>query len=955
MSPSEFAAKWAEATTSERAAAQEHFIDLCRMLGVQTPTEADPHGEWYAFEKGTLKLEGGNGFADVWKRRHFAWEYKGKHKSLVHAYRQLAQYREALENPPLLVVCDLNRFEIHTNFTGTSKVVHTFSLADLSVSPSEPLRILRAVMQSPEDLRPNITRQEVTEFAAKQFAELSIRLRQRGHEAHDVALFLNRLLFCLFAEDVRLLPERIVSRIIESTRKEPARFQALLAELFAKMAKRGGGYFGTDEIQWFNGGLFADGEVLPLTSQELSLLLRAAELDWANIEPAILGTLFERGLDPAKRSQLGAHYTDIAAIMRVIEPVILRPLRREFAEMKASVEELLSKGKKRTSKAKGSPRRVFEGFLDRLRQVRVLDPACGSGNFLYVTLRALKDLEKEVIVWGAQRLATTQELPRVGPENVLGIELNLFAAELARVTVWIGEIQWMIANGYSYSQDPVLRPLRTVECRDALLSDGATQPKRASWPDAEFIVGNPPFLGGKKLRTELGDEYVDQLFKAWSGHVPAEADLVAYWHERTREQIERGKTRRAGLLATQGIRGGANQRVLERIKQSGDIFAAWSDEPWVVEGAAVRVSIVAQDDGSEVERELDGQAVAVIHADLKGGAAGSADLTRARRLSENAKTAFMGDTKGGAFDIPREVAAELLKQPKNPNGRPNSDVVVPWVNGRDLTQRPRGMFIVDFGVDTDELSAAQYEAPFELIRRTVKPARVNNNRSAYAERWWLHVEPRPAMRKRLAPLRRFIATTRVAKHRLFVWLEPPTLPDSATIAIAHDDDFTFGVLHSRIHEAWSLGMCTWLGVGNDPRYTPTTTFETFPFPWPLNTPESELTAPQRRHAAAIGAAAENLHRLRASWLNPPDLVKRGKPLTPVFPPPLLPVNEAAAKELKKRTLTNLYNARPQWLSDAHERLDAAVLDSYGWPRDIPEAELLERLLELNLKRGSETE
>lgn len=957
LSPSEFAAKWMKSRSTERAAAQEHFIDLCRMLGVETPNEADPTGEWYAFEKGARKQGGSGGFADVWKRNHFAWEYKGKHKNLEKAYQQLLQYREALENPPLLVVCDLETFHVHTNFTGTKKEVHSFTLEDLRTQPAKWLPILHALMKDPEALKPGVSRAEVTEEAASRFAELAERLQKRGHDAHDIALFLNRLLFCLFAEDSELLPKRLISRIIENTVGEPERTTRQLRELFGKMAQKSGGDFGAERIQWFNGGLFADDRVLPLTTDDLRLVREAAELDWASIEPAILGTLFERGLDPAKRSQLGAHYTDVDSILRVIEPVVLAPLRREFEEMKQKVLRLLARGKRATAAARGkdNPNRVFRDFLERLRTVRVLDPACGSGNFLYVTLRALKDLEKEVSTWGARTLMMTQELPELGPQVVHGIELNAFAAELARVTVWIGEIQWMRENGYGYVRNPILRPLQTIENRDGILDlSDPRKPRRAEWPDAEFIVGNPPFLGGKKLRAELGDDYVDALFRAWDGHVPREADLVTYWHEKTREMIAAGRCKRAGLLATQGIRGGANLEVLKKIKESGDIFMAWSDEPWVVEGADVRVSIVAQDDGSEQERTLDGKPVAVIHADLTGGDKSVSDLTRAQRLRENLGVSFMGDTKGGKFDIPEALALEFLRAPKDVNGRPNSDVVVPWVNGLDITRRARNMYIVDFGVDMSEVEAAQYEAPFEYVRREVLPQRATNKRESYRERWWLHVEPRPALRSSIKPLSRFIVTPRNGRQRVFSWLRAPVLPDCQVIVVARDDWYTFGVLHSRLHELWSLRMCTWLGIGNDPRYTPTTTFETFPFPWPLNTADTKLTAQQRKHREAIATAAEALDTARQRWLNPPEWVKQGTPPARGFPAPLVPRNAAAEKELKKRTLTALYNARPTWLVAAHAALDRAVFAAYGWTEDLPEEEVLARLLALNLERPPAT-
>ncbi len=950
LSPADFATKWVNSQRSEKAAAQEHFIDLCRMLGVETPNEADPEGEWYAFEKGAAKHGGGDGFADVWRRGYFAWEYKGKRKNLAVAYDQLLQYREALENPPCLVVCDLDRFEVHTNFTGTKATVHAFDLKDLLSAPQEPLRVLNAVMRDPARLRPTVTRAQVTEDAAAAFAKLARSIQARGHEPLKVAHFLNRLLFCLFAEHIGLFESPVFSDLVNTTRRMPKDFETQLSDLFAKMGS--GGYFGSARIEWFNGGLFDDADVIPLQTAEITVLHSASKLDWSSVEPAILGTLFERGLDPDKRNQIGAHYTDRTSILRVVDPVVLTPLRRELDAMKTSLQDALAKDDR---KAHRNASLILHAFLERLRSVRILDPACGSGNFLYVALQLVKDLEKDARLWAAHTLEETAEFPRVGPEIVHGMERNAYAAELARVTVWIGEIQWMISNGFGGSREPpILRKLETIEQRDAILDlADPDKPRPARWPDAEFIVGNPPFVGGKRLREVLGNEYVEALFKAWDGRVPREADLVAYWHEQARAQIEAKRAKRAGLIATQNIRQGASGKVLRRVKETGDIFAAWRDEPWVIEGADVRISIVCQDDGSEQTRELDGEPVEVIHADLSGGAATAVDLTTAKTLTENAAVAFMGDTKGGAFDVDRDVATAVMRAGPNPNSRPNSDVVVPWMNSLDLTRRNRERFIIDFGTDMPKEEAAQYEAPFEFIRKHVQPVRSKNARASYASKWWLHVEPRPAMRRALQALKRFLVTPTTARHRVFAWLRPPVLPDHQLIVFAREDDFFFGVLQSRAHERWSMAKIGRKGVGNDPVYAPSFAFETFPFPWGLDTPDEELDAEKRQLRENIAAAARALDEQRARWLNPPELVKSVRDVSPSLPDRRIPTNEEAARELARRTLTALYKARPTWLDIAHKKLDAAVLAAYGMRADISDAEMLGRLLKLNRIRAAQ--
>ncbi|WP_309892799.1 DNA methyltransferase [Archangium sp.] len=954
MTPLDFWKKWHAVTQGERAVSQQHFLDVCRLVGEKPPQEADPKGTSFCFEKGAEKVDGSNGWADVWRKRCFAWEYKGPHKDLKAAYDQLLQYRESLENPPLLVVCNLTDFEVHTNFTNTAKKVYRFTVGDLRDNPEEPLRILRALFRAPDALKPSISREELTERAAGDFAELAGRLQGRGHDPLDTARFLNRLLFCFFAEDAEVLPQGLLKRLLRSVRETPGDAELQLSHLFRLMAKNGEDrYFGTERIDWFNGGLFADDSVLPLKHQDIELLLDVAEKDWSNIEPAILGTLFERGLDPAKRSQLGAHYTALQDIQRVIEPVVLQPLRREFEKLKQDLRALRTKEKGRAggarTKAQKEGTALYRAFQTRLRNLRVLDPACGSGNFLYVVLKELKSLEKEAILWAAEELNVPIELPQVGPEVVHGIELNPYAAELARVTVWIGELQWMIANGFSYSTNPILRPLETIECRDAILDRTPNgDPVPAKWPDAEFIIGNPPFLGGKLMRTKLGDDYVEALHQGWAGRVPAEADLVAYWHEKARGAIAAKRARRAGLLATQSIRHGANQQVLEAIKKTGDIFMAWSDQPWVVEGADVRVSIVAQDDGSETVRTLDGQPVEVILADLKGGAAGMADVTLARPLAENQGISFMGDTKGGKFEITADVARRLLSQPQNVNGRPNSDVIRPWVNGIAVTRRSKDLYIIDFGDAMSEPEAAKYEAPFEHLRQTMKKKREASKSTT--GKWWIHERPRSKMRRAIEPLRRFIVTVRVAEHRTFVFLQAPTLPDSRLFVFAREDDFFFGMLHSRLHLVWALAKSSRHGKGNQPTYNNTTCFETFPFPWPLNIPEDRLSSAQRKHRETIAAAARSLDEARSAWLNPPDLAKGSEPLAKGFPAPKVPISPAAEKILKARTLTNLYNERPSWLDNAHKSIDTAVFAAYGWKPDMGDEAILAGLLTLNLER-----
>lgn len=957
MTPEEFVRKWSAilrpsppAGPMERALSQQHFLDLCDLLAHKKPADADPSATWFCFEKPLTKISGTKGYADVWKRDFFAIEYKGPHKDLTSAYAQLKTYTDALENPPLLVVSDMERIIIHTNFTATVKAELHIGLDDLA--DPEKLGWLRALFHDPEKLRPGKTRIDVTREAADQFGQLSLAVGDRYADKHRVAHFLNRLIFCLFAEDIGLLPEQCFTKMLDVCVADPAQFPELCEQLFAAMAK--GGRVGWTKIEWFNGGLFDNTDTLELTGGELRTLRAAASLDWSDIEPAIFGTLFERGLDPSKRAQLGAHYTDPETIERLIDPVIRQPLQEEWQACRVKIAALLEKadaadarekaksGKKAgaATTARKEAEQLYLAFLKRLKDLRVLDPACGSGNFLYLALKALKDMERWVRTDAALLRLPVGLLFETGPENICGIELNPYAAELARVSVWIGELQWMIQNGYGVRRDPILRTLDQIECRDAVLNaDGSP----ASWPPAEAIVGNPPFLGDRKMIRELGEGYVTKLRAAYDGRVPGGADLVCYWFEKGREQIATGETQRVGLVATNSIRSGLNRRVLERIVDDVPIFEAWSDEGWINDGAAVRVSLVAFGKDEQTPH-LDGAAVESIHADLTAGDAG--DLTQARVLPENRNISFVGTQKNGPFAIPGDIARSWLKLP-NPHGKSNDYVVRPWANGQDITKRPSDTWVIDFN-KMPEADAALYEAPFSHVVMHVKPTRIHLRRDWHRTHWWLFGDPRPGLRTALGGLQRMIVTPLVSKWRVFVWMPAHQIPENLCVAIARDDDASFGVLQSRIHEVWTLAKCSWLGVGNDPRYTPSSTFETFPFPEGM-TPNLQASAYTNSHADAVAEAAGRLNELRENWLNPLEWVDHVPEVVAGYPDRMV-AKSGHEDDLKKRTLTNLYNGRPTWLANVHDALDRAVAEAYGWEWPLSDEEITSRLLALNLAR-----
>ena len=563
MQAEEFVAKWRNISFGEKQASQEMFLDICALVDHPTPV-ALGHPEAFTFEKWVP-----GGFADAYLEEHFGWEFKGDDADLDAALNQLLRYQVHLKTPPLLIVSSFRAIRIQTNFPGMETVRHDIPVTALD--RRENLDKLRRVFHAPADFRPNRTLDAITKDTADLFHAIVEDMERRNADPEKLARYLNQIVFCLYAEDAGLLPKDLFTRIVREHNHDPETFDQAVRNLFREMAN--GGLFGADRVSYFNGDLFNAVETVLFSGAALLRLDEAARKDWRNIEPSIFGTLFERALDASKRSQLGAHYTGAADIELVVEPVVMEPLRREWETAVQEVNSLVGNGDC------GAARRRLEAFQGRLASVSVLDPACGSGNFLYIALRSLLDLEKRVIDFNDAQ-GWDEMYPAVKPNQMLGLEINPYATELARTALWIGYIQWHQANGIHYRQTPILTPMDAIRQTDAILSGGDTEnPQETEWPDAEFIIGNPPFLGGKLLRSQLGDEYVDALFRSYRGRVPAEADMVCYWFENARAMLEEGRTRRAGLLATQGIRGGANRRVLQRIKESGDIFLAWADHP----------------------------------------------------------------------------------------------------------------------------------------------------------------------------------------------------------------------------------------------------------------------------------------------------------------------------------------------------------------------------------------
>ncbi len=1013
-----FVKRWQASGASERANAQAFLIELCDVLGVEHPDPATDvaTADAYAFERPVTFDDGetsSTGFIDLYKRAHFVLEAKqgadapeqteetalglkapkrkggtarretrAWERAMTKAKEQARRYARALPAtdgwPPFLVVADIGFcFDLFADFSGQGKAYQPFPdpqryrihLADLAApGGGELAERLRQVWTDPEALDPQRRQARVTRELAAKLAKLAASLEAEGHEPSSVAGFLLRSLFSMFAEDVELLPGRAFTELLLRHKdREDGRGLELLPDALSDLwqAMDRGGYSGAlgDRVTQFNGGLFREHEALPLSEAQLALMIEAAAADWSEVEPAIFGTLLERALDPEERHRLGAHFTPRAYVERLVVPTLVEPLREEWAAVQAAAtqREIEAEGEGRSAEeAEGAAREEIAQFHRRLCAVRVLDPACGSGNFLYVALEAMKRLEAEVVGvmadYGGQLALDMTGGHTVTPQQFLGLEINPRAAAIAEIVLWIGYLQWHVrTTGDARRLDPpILRDYGNIRHRDALLDEMMGEAVPAPWPEAEFIVGNPPFLGGKDIRGTLGDDYTEALWKAYPD-VPNSADLVMYFWHRAAEAVREGRSERLGYITTNSMRQTFNRRVVEHhmsAKPPLSLIFAVPDHPWVDESGSADVRIamtvgsvedetiegvlalVTQETKSdEIGRDVEvAEETGLIRADLRLGA----DVAGAMPLKANEDMSSPGvKLHGSGFIVKPEQAAKL--------GLGRIDGVEqhirPYLNGRDLVQKSRGVMVIDlFGLMSDEVRD-RFPAVYQHVHDEVKPDRDKNRRKTYRENWWIHGEPRTDLRKALAGLDRYIATVETAKHRVLVFLDAAILPDNKLVAIASDDAFHLGVLSSRFHVAWALTAGSRLGVGNDPVYVKTKCFE--PFPFPAAMPEQQAT---------IRALAERLdgHR-KAVQAEHPDLTLTGLYNT------LERVREIGPQKLTDAERDTYERGLVGVLRDLHDDLDRAVADAYGWPADIDEADVLRRLVDLNAERAAEEE
>lgn len=1045
-----FIDRWTGVTASELSTSQTFIIELCELLDVPRP-HPTPERD-YMFER-PVTFQNGDGSTsagrvDCYRRGAFVWESKKLHpgaqaavtgkttrsfdNALLLARTQAEHYARALPasegRPPFVVVVDVGHvFELYAEFSRSGSTYtpypdarsHRIRLAELH-DPAIRAR-LRALWVDPMSLDPSRISARVTREVSAQLAELAKSLEDAGHPAQQVAAFLTRCLFTMFAEDVGLLPPGddglgVFVSLLTQHREKPERLAGMLRLLWQGMDT--GGFNGAlaQDVLRFNGKLFKGaglaGYVLPLTTGQIDGLLRAAKADWREVEPAIFGTLLERALSTTERHALGAHYTPRAYVERLVMPTVIEPLRAEWAlalgaALVLAAEAEALDGKKREDKL-AEARAELRRFHHRLCHVRVLDPACGSGNFLYVTLEHLKRLEGEVLDRLEALGESTQgqlamEGGTVTLKQMLGIELNPRAAALAELVLWIGWLQWQIRTGGSQSvAEPVVHDYGNIECRDAVLAydrqelatdadgrtvtrwDGKTtkvhpvtgekvpdeaaqvpewryvNPRQAEWPQAEFIVGNPPFIGSKRMRHALGDGYVDALQAVWP-EVPESTDFVVRWWHKAALLTRSGDVQRFGLITSNSIRQAYVRRAVEP-HLSGDnplsLLMAIPDHPWVdsADGAAVRIAMTVAERGQrlgvlrEVVSERDetstgedlverlADRTGVIGADLRVGA----NVAGAKPLRSNLDLCSVGmKTIGAAFQIDEATAKAL-----GLGTVPGLDAHIrPYLSGRDFTTRPRGVWVVDFFGLTAEEVRLRFPAAFQHLLTRAKPEREQNRNEAFQRLWWVIGHPRQQFRQAAAGLPRYIVTVETAKHRLFAFVPEVIAPDSTLVTVCSADALHLGVLSSQVHVDWVLA--TGGTLEDRPRYNKTLCFETFPFP--------ELEAAS---AARIGQLAEELDAFRKArqaahesvtltgMYNVLDKLRREEPLN------------AKDKALHEQALVGV-------LRTLHDALDAAVLDAYGWqdlgpvPWTDEEARqawterLLERLVDLNTRRAAE--
>jgi len=1004
-----FVDRWLNSGSSERANKDSFLKEPCLVLDLPQPDpkRGDPEKDRYVFER-DVRVQAPDGkvttkFMDLYKEGCFVLEAKQSaqnaaarlgarvsteawENAMERAYSQARRYAEnVVQPPPFLIVCDIAHcFDVYAGFDGTARY-QPFPVPEKKRLPFADLathaELLRTIWTDPLALDPSRHAKKVSEEVAASLAEVARDLEASGNQPEAVADFLMRCLFTMFAEDVGLLEENLFTNAIETRWiPKPDLFPSAIENLWQAMNT--GSIFGMDKLLRFNGGLFQNASALRLNEGQLEKLLAAAKRDWSKVEPAIFGTLLEQALDPKERHKLGAHYTPRAYVERLVRPTVEEPVRDEWDIVRAEVFRFRELGKPEDAKT------ALRRFHTRLTEIRVLDPACGTGNFLYVTLDILKQIESEVLA-ELRALGETQQLldiSRVSPAQLFGIEVNPRAKAIAELVLWIGHLQWhyKVHGRLQPPPEPVLQDLKTIDCHDGVLAwddielirdekgkpktrwDGVTMkeskvtgekvpdesatvvveryigPRKAVWPKAEFIVGNPPFIGSKRMRDALGDGYVDSLRLVYST-IPDGTDYVLYWWVKAAELVRSKQVQRFGFITTNSITQSMNRKATESALFSATaegVIWAIADHPWVdsSNGAAVRIAmtvggqkggpirlvrVMSESPGplGQVDVALSVEVVPEIHSNLTGGAA----VVSAKALKSNAGMCSVALVRFGEGFVVDEARAKQLEQA----------VVHPLLTGRDVNQSPSAKFVIDLYPMTEQEACSCAPKAFQHVLEYVKPGRDQIRDPGSRARWWRFGRDKPELRAAIAGIRRFIATSEVSKHRVFSFVNSNVRPDHSLIVVASDDAFVLGVLGSRVHSLWAMAAGSRMGVANDLRYNRSVCFD--PFPFPICTPA------QQAHIRDLGEQLDS-HRKRQQSAHPEltitgtynvlEKLRRGTSLT------------------EKDKITH-QQGLVSVLKKNHDDLDAAVFDAYGWPRDLTDEQILERLVALNAERAEE--
>ncbi|HEX4767428.1 MAG TPA: DNA methyltransferase [Lichenihabitans sp.] len=1010
----------------ERANYGLFLIELCDVLGLKRPdpASASSEGNDYVFERAVKRIDRDGSISypriDLYKRGCFILEakqsrLKGGRNEVVgqiplampgptsrgrrgaerawdvlmfNARQQAEDYVRLLpaghEPPPFVVVCDVGHcFEIYANFRRDGKLYDQFPdrqrfrvyLDDLRDATTRER--LRLMWTEPASLDPARHAARVTRAIAARLAAVSKALEAQKHAPEAVAMFLMRCLFTMFAEDVGLLPEASFKRVLERCEAEPAKFVPMVGQLWEAMDKGGFAYAIEAEVKRFNGEFFERRKVLALDREEIRELRQAASHDWRDVDPSIFGALLEQALDPNERRRLGAHYTPRAYVERLVVATVIEPLRADWINVFSTAERLNSEGRGNDAI------KAVTGFHQTLCATRILDPACGTGNFLYVSLELMKRLEGEVLealaALGGQETLSL-EGHTVDPHQFLGLEVNPRAAAIAELVLWIGHLQWHLRVRGGMPSEPILRAFKNIVVKDAVLQvdkvpardedgkpitppgpDGALvelehykHPRRPEWPPAEFIVGNPPFIGGKDLRARTGDDYAEALWAANIG-MNESADFVMYWWNRTAELLTRKDTvlRRFGFVTTNSISQVFQRRVVQRhlsAKAPVSIVMAIPDHPWTKQSrdaAAVRIAMTVcaagKDEGvrREVVREagLDTDAPIIEFDDLKGivnaDLTVGADVTAALPLMANKGVCHDGVKLHGAGFIVTPPEAVHLGLGR----REGLELHIrPYRNGRDLASRPRGVMVIDlFGLSANEVRE-RYPEVYQHIASRVKPERDSNNRESYRALWWVFGEPRRELRPSLVGLARYIATVDTARHRVFQFLPSSFVLDDKNVIVADQDAYVLGILSSKPHVLWAMRAGGWLGVGNDSVYTKTRTFDPFPFPAADDLQKQRIRAvTEDLDAHRKRVLAEHPHLTLTGLYNVLERLRSG----------------VGAGDLKPDEHRTFDDGLVLILKELHDRLDSLVAEAYGWPVGLSDDDILDRLVALNRERAAE--